>query len=47
MSVNVASAQSSAQDPMERLRKLKNMYNEGLITEEQFKEKQSLILKEV
>ena len=47
MSVNVASAQSSAQDPMERLRKLKNMYNEGLITEEQFKEKQSEILKEV
>jgi membrane protease subunit (stomatin/prohibitin family) len=47
ITISTPQEQSMAQDPSDRLRKLKMMLGEGLITEEQFKEKQELILKDL
>lgn len=47
ITINPSQDQRGMQEPSERLRKLKAMLSEGLITEEQFKEKQAVILKDL
>jgi membrane protease subunit (stomatin/prohibitin family) len=47
MSINSAPDKTNGQGVTERLRNLKSLLSEGLISEEQFKEKQSEILREV
>ena len=47
ISINSSQEQGVEQDPSERLRKLKAMLSEGLISEEQFKDKQASIIKDL